>query len=507
MASLKLMKDRPTWHGNVKKEDGTRTVVNLGVPVRGKRPDSGQVGGDQAFKNSRIRAEEALKRLVASMGDPHAVISAQKTIVRLKGGDTEKEVRLSELPELARDLSDGAEAQKSAVEGRARQFADFVRELMGKDVPLSRVGVKEVQAFYDSLRDSKSTFRRREGELRRLFREYTPLGVRTPFEAKKKKDRLRRPEHIQSDTVQHRTPFTPEELKRIFAVAKAKDSRIYPLIVLAAGTGLRKGDLCTLEWASVDLKAGMLRVVPRKTSKYGKEVIIPLSPSVQGVLKNVNSVGKYVFPKIAEIYLSGRGGSETLRRELKVILAEALGDGDGGQSSEGRGQVSGHEGKDLEKVGDADAYMKCVACIAGLGTTERRRERLKEVARLYLLEGLTYKQIKEKAGYAKSQISEALRDLEDETGLKLRRYSAEGKRSKIREVTTCKPSGRRYRQSVRDWHSFRTTWITEALKSGWSVADVQKVTGHAETQIVLENYFRPGEDHLKQLPVPASAAV
>ena len=502
MASLKLMKDRPNWHGNVKKSDGTRTVVNLGVPVRGKRPPSLRVEGNQAFENSRIRAEEALKRLVASMDDPHAVVAAQKTIVRLKGGDSEKEVKLSELPKLARELSDGAESQKSAVEGRARQFADFVRELKGKDVPLSQVGAKDVQAFYDSLRDSKSTFRRREGELRRLFREYTPLGVRTPFEAKRKKDRLKRPEHIQSDKVQHRTPFTPEELKKIFAVAKGK--RLYPLIVLAAGTGLRKGDLCTLEWDSVDLKAGMLRVVPRKTSKYGKEVNIPLSPSVQSVLKKVNSVGKYVFPEIAELYLSGRGGSETLRRELKVILAEALSDGDGSQRSEVRGQVTGG---DFEKVGDAEAYMKCVACIEGLGTTERRRERLKEVARLYLLEGLSYKQIKEKAGYAKSQISEALRDLEDETGLKFRRYVSGNKRTKIREVTTCRPSGRRYRQSVRDWHSFRTTWITEALKSGWSVADVQKVTGHAETQIVLENYFRPGEDHLKRLPVPASAAI
>ncbi len=495
MASLKLMKDRPTWYGNVKKLDGTRTVVNLGVSVKGKRPASLRVQGDLAFENSRVRAEEALKRFVEAIEDPESVVSAQKRIIRIQGGHVETSVRLSELPKLARDLSDGGEAQKKAVEGRARQFAEFVTQLRGRDLMLTQVGLKEIQAFYDTLQDSKSTFRRREGELKRLFRQYTPLGVRTPFEARKKKDLPKRPEHIQEDAEQHRTPFSPEELKKIFA--EADGSRIYPLIVLAAGTGLRKGDLCTLEWASVDFKAGMLRLMPRKTRKHRKEVVVPMAPSVEKVLKSANTIGKYVFPEIAALYLSGNTGEQALRRELKEILTRALDEG-------------GHEDlevPELDEAGAALAYMKCVKCAEEMSTTEARRARLKEVARMYLLEGRTYQEIAGERGYSKSQISEALRDMEDETGLKLRRSPKKGTRTKIREVTTCRPSGRRYRQSVRDWHSFRTTWITEALKSGWSVPDVQKVTGHAETKIVLENYFRPDETHLKSLPVPASAAV
>jgi integrase len=370
-----------------------------------------------------------------------------------------------------------------------------MKERAGKNMTLARVSARDIQAFYDSLRESKSTFRRRSGELRRLFREYTPLGVRTPFEPKKKKDRLKTPDIIKEDREQHHTPFTPEELKKI--LTSAEGSRLHPLIVLAAGTGLRKGDLCTLEWKSVDLKAGMLRVIPRKTKKHGKEVQIPLSPSVLGMLKKVNSVGKYVFPEIAKLYLSGNSGEQTLRKELKRILCDAL------------DQEDTRDGgtEDLQKVAPAEAYMKCVECIEGLSTTEKRKERLKEVARLYLLERWNYKRIQEKQGYSKSQISEALRDLEQETGLQLRRGAKVGTKAKIQDVTTLRPKGRKHRQSVRDWHSFRTTWITEALKSGWSVADVQKVTGHAETKIVLENYFRPQEEHLKSLPVPASAAI
>lgn len=495
MASLKLMKDRPTWYGNVKKLDGTRTVVNLDVPVKGRRPASLKGEGDEAFERSRVRAEEALKRFVESMADPEAVISAQKRIIRIQGGEVEEAVKVSELPELARELSEGGEAQKNAVEGRARQFAEFVRKLKGRDVLLSQVGVKEIQAFYDTLQDSKSTFRRREGELKRLFREYTPLGVRTPFEARKKKDLPKRPEHIQEDSEQHRTPFSPEELKRIFAAAEG--SRIYPLIVLAAGTGLRKGDLCTLEWASVDFKAGMLRLMPRKTRKHRKEVVVPMAPSVERVLRSANTIGKYVFPEIASLYLSGNTGEQALRRELKEILTRAL--------DEGEAEEAGAPA--LDEAAAAQAYVKCVKCAEAMCTTAARRERLKEVARMYLLEGRTNVEIAGERGYSKSQISEALRDLEEETGLRLRRSPKKGKRTKIREVTTFRPSGRRYRQSVRDWHSFRTTWITEALKSGWTVPDVQKVTGHAETKIVLDNYFRPDEEHLKRLPVPASAVV
>jgi integrase len=145
--------------------------------------------------------------------------------------------------------------------------------------------------------------------------------------------------------------------------------------------------------------------------------------------------------------------------------------------------------------------------VDGLSTTEKREQRLRDVARLYVLEKCTYNQIHEKIGASKSQISEALQEMEQGTGVKLRRNAKEGKKAKARKLTTKVPDGRRYRQSIRDWHSFRTTWITEALKSGWSVADVQKVTGHAETKIVLENYFRPEEEHLKALPVPASAAI
>jgi len=56
------------------------------------------------------------------------------------------------------------------------------------------------------------------------------------------------------------------------------------------------------------------------------------------------------------------------------------------------------------------------------------------------------------------------------------------------------------RASVRDFHSFRVTWVTLALTAGVPMELVQRVTGHRTAQIVQKHYFQPGaEDFRKAL--------
>lgn len=50
------------------------------------------------------------------------------------------------------------------------------------------------------------------------------------------------------------------------------------------------------------------------------------------------------------------------------------------------------------------------------------------------------------------------------------------------------------RASVRDFHSFRVTWVTLALTAGVPLELVQKVTGHKTAEIVLKHYFQPGRE-------------
>ena len=62
-------------------------------------------------------------------------------------------------------------------------------------------------------------------------------------------------------------------------------------------------------------------------------------------------------------------------------------------------------------------------------------------------------------------------------------------------VTATRDAGKgKNRVSIRDFHSFRVTWVTLALSAGVPLELVQKVTGHKTAEIVLKHYFQPGRE-------------
>lgn len=65
------------------------------------------------------------------------------------------------------------------------------------------------------------------------------------------------------------------------------------------------------------------------------------------------------------------------------------------------------------------------------------------------------------------------------------------------EVHATRETGLR-RASVRDFHSFRVTWVTLALTAGVPLELVQKVTGHKTTEVVLKHYYQPGREAFRQ---------
>jgi hypothetical protein len=52
--------------------------------------------------------------------------------------------------------------------------------------------------------------------------------------------------------------------------------------------------------------------------------------------------------------------------------------------------------------------------------------------------------------------------------------------------------------SVRDFHSFRVTWVTLALSAGVPLEIVQRVTGHRTASIVTKHYFQPGREDFRR---------
>src|SRR5580704_3509848 len=57
-----------------------------------------------------------------------------------------------------------------------------------------------------------------------------------------------------------RRPAVLDETKLELLFDQARDTRLYPFLVLAAATGCRRGELLALEWTDIDLDTGMLSV-------------------------------------------------------------------------------------------------------------------------------------------------------------------------------------------------------------------------------------------------------
>ncbi|HBA83912.1 MAG TPA: integrase [Verrucomicrobia bacterium] len=70
-------------------------------------------------------------------------------------------------------------------------------------------------------------------------------------------------------------------------------------------------------------------------------------------------------------------------------------------------------------------------------------------------------------------------------------------KNKTEEIHAHRENGLR-RASIRDFHSFRVTWITLALSAGVPLELVQRVTGHKTTDVVLKHYFKPGREQFRQ---------
>lgn len=179
---------------------------------------------------------------------------------------------------------------------------------------LYEVQPKEVNAFVAGLRDTVSpvTCRGYVTILRAAFDAFLPDGVRNPFRDVAIKATTR-----SGESSIHRQPFTPDELKLVFDASKT-DPFMYPLVVTAACTGMRRGDVCRLRWKSIDMASGMLKV---KTGKTGADVEIPIFKPLQDVLSEADRKGQFVFPEAAKMIDRNPDG---LTWRCKKIIAMAL---------------------------------------------------------------------------------------------------------------------------------------------------------------------------------------
>jgi hypothetical protein len=193
-----------------------------------------------------------------------------------------------------------------------------------------------------------------------------------------------------------------------------------------------------------------------------------------GRARSATGGGKgHCFPAAAEMY---RNNPDGITWRVKQVLARAL--------AGGAVEAVPRPVQEVRAAG--------LAYIDRLGDTAKAAK-VRAVFTAYM-DGQTLDQVMAVTGCSRGSVSGYLNEIEGATGCSIVR----GNRRALKTdgLQAERENGRR-RASVRDFHSFRVTWITLALAAGVPLELVQRVTGHRTVEVVMKHYFRPGREDFR----------
>jgi hypothetical protein len=228
----------------------------------------------------------------------------------------------------------------------------------------------------------------------------------------------------------------------------------------------------------VDLAAGFISV---KTAKTGERVDIPIFPLLGEELAKARAAAgksKFCFPDQALKYQSNPDG---ITRRAKRVIAQAL------------EQRDVRNGKVSSALSAEEARSRGLAYLDGLKQTARTLL-LRKVFEAYM-SGKPTDAVMAETGCGRGTVSLYLNEIQAHIGGTFIRGGT--RRPSLSQLQVPRPGGLR-RASVRDFHSFRVTWITLALAAGVPLELVQRVTGHRTVEVVMKHYFRPGREDFRQ---------
>src|SRR5271157_300411 len=133
------------------------------------------------------------------------------------------------------------------------------------EADIRAVGLRDIQAFYDHCIDtgrprSAKSIDMALNVLRQILSHARAQGLigTNPVEEWKRGRPRRRASS--SMTVSAARILSADELNRVLAVAAARASRFYPLILFLADTGCRLGEAFALRWSDLDLEGATARI-------------------------------------------------------------------------------------------------------------------------------------------------------------------------------------------------------------------------------------------------------
>ena len=477
------------WYGRFRDGKDIRQF-RLNTEIQGRRPARLSEKGDKDFESSRVDALGEFREEVRKLrGDPIQERMVQR-LAEIKTGKKIEFPLLAELPKLWMGIPrrrKPGERYVAQCQGVLQNFVKFVQAEQPTAKEFVTVTPDTARAFMDAEAErglSPKTWNDELKLLRTTFKHLHPqlTDGSNPFNGLVTKT---------TETV-NRDPYTVDEMKFILKACE-KDPFIRPIIVAGMCTAMRRGDCCLLEWEDVDLKEGFLTV---KTAKTGETVDIPLFPMLRDVLTEAYNTAKaalpkpkrgpepepegFVFPEQAAMYQKTADG---ITWRVKKVVTEAF-----RLKAVAAGDIL-PEGEPEEVRRRGQEYIDSLGAVA-------KAPRMRRSFELYMT-GLNADQVAAETGQTKPAVSHHLNEIED--AIKLAFIRGKVRLEKKDAVQKGRAAGKGARRaSVRDFHSFRVTWITLALAAGVPLELVQRVTGHKTVEIVLKHYFRPGREDFKQ---------
>ena len=239
--------------GNLQKEKSGRWTVRVGI-------------GGKRFSRStrtkdRAKAEEFLNRFLSPFGLGDRTIPLAEVWREYEKSPNRKE------------QADSTMNSKRVVWMR---FAEWIEDNHIEVTQLKQLSAEAVAEYLRVFRigHTASTYNNHVCVLREICRVVADKAgvVEDPWSGVR----------LLPDDSHTRREFTVNELKRIMDAATRQGAEWRLLFALGMYTGLRLGDCCRLEWASVNLERQVIQVIPSKTKKYahGRPVTIPIHPSL-----------------------------------------------------------------------------------------------------------------------------------------------------------------------------------------------------------------------------------
>ncbi len=468
---LVIKKDSKWWYARYK-VDGKEHYQNLQVEVRGKRPSTLKETGSPHFENSRGQAQEAFDRLMEDIHSGKSETQLAEAVYEARAGKKLKRYRIEDLSKIwiekPRKRPPSKQHREQTV-AKLNRVANYLKTNYPKLTRVDQLRPVHIQAYLDELEHS--------GVTAETWNKYLVV-IKTVL----KRAGVPAAKEIMSKDVEtvFRKPYSIEELNAIFAAAQS-DPLMHSLVVTAACTAMRRKDCCYLEWDAIDLDAGFITV---KTSKTGQVVDIPMADMLRiEIEKQLKNDSHYVFPDAQLLY---EANPTEITRRFKNILRLA-GFDDGKDSLPVEYRTDPHTPAEILKAAEEIYSGKKLA-------------HAQAVLSAYLA-GNCIKDSAKAAGVSQGTASLYLNELEAHTHKAFIR-------GKPRVIKNAPPPSRgmlremrengKLAASVRDFHSFRTTFVTLALMRGMPIDTVRKITGHQTADVVTKHYFRPERDQLRK---------